>query len=437
MPGQIPRRFARYVSVLIISWTLFSAQAFGENWPGWRGPRGDGSTATHIPLDWNGPSGKNIAWKTAIPGEGHSSPVVWGDNVLITTCIPDSGDRQLLCLERKTGRVRWQQSVLRSRLESKHALNSFASSTPSTDGELIYVSFLEVGDKQVLAPNVSSERLIYPGQMLVAAFDFAGNLRWIQRVGPFVSAHGFCSNPVLYQDLVILNGDHDGDSYLIALNRETGELVWKQSRRHQTRSYCTPLIREVDGTDQLVLCGSLCLAAFNPKNGKPIWNVEGPTEQFVASMVFDGSHFFAVGGYPTHHVISVDPTGRGDVSETHVRWHETNVRCYVPSPIVVKNFLIVADDRGTANCFDTKTGKRYWQSRMGRHYSGSLIGTESLAFLTDDDGVTKIIEVGEELKIIAENQLGERSYASPAVSDGQLFLRGKQHLFCIESPYTN
>ena len=177
MPGQIPRRFARYVSVLIISWILFSSQAFGENWPGWRGPRGDGSTATHIPLDWNGPSGKNIAWKTAIPGEGHSSPVVWGDNVLITTCIPDSGDRQLLCLERKTGQIRWQQSVLRSRLESKHALNSYASSTPATDGKLIYVSFLEVGDKQVLAPNVSSERLIYPGQMLVAAFDFSGNRR--------------------------------------------------------------------------------------------------------------------------------------------------------------------------------------------------------------------------------------------------------------------
>ncbi len=223
-----------------------------------------------------------------------------------------------------------------ARLESKHALNSFASSTPATDGKLVFVSFLETGDQQIVAPNVgNNERMIYPGTMVVAAYDFEGNEIWMVRPGPFISAHGFCSNPLLYHDTVILNGDHDGDSYLVALNKFTGAEVWRRPRRHKTRSYSTPLIRNIEGKDQLVLSGSLCVASFDPATGESIWNVEGPTEQFVASVVFDGSLFFAAGGFPTHHVIAVRPDGKGDVTHSHVQWHETNVRCYVPSPVIV------------------------------------------------------------------------------------------------------
>ena len=412
---------------------IFSSTATAENWPNWRGPRGDGTINDPVPTKWNGITGENIQWKSAIPGSGHSSPIVWNDSIFVTACLDESAERQLIRIDRNNGRILWQKTVLESRLESKHALNSFASGTPATDGERIYVSFLEVGEEQVLAPNVGSERWIYPGKMVVAAYDFNGKQLWIKRVGPFVSAHGFCSNPVIYHDMIILNGDHDGDSYLIALDRQTGDTIWQQPRRHRTRSYCTPIIRTIDGQDQMVLSGSLCLASFDPSNGKPLWNVEGPTEQFVASMVYDGNSFYAVGGFPTYHVMAVSPKGRGDVTETHIRWHETNVRCYVPSPVVVKNFLVVADDRGTANCFDTQTGERYWQSRMGRHYSGSLVCNHSLAFLTDDDGITKVIRVDKETEIEQQNELGERVFASPAASDGQLFLRGEKHLFCIGS----
>ena len=411
----------------------FSSPSTAEDWPAWRGPRGDGTIHDQVPTKWNGITGENVQWKSAIPGNGHSSPIVWKDSILVTACLDGSAQRQLIRLDRKDGHIVWQNTVIESRLEAKHALNSFASGTPATDGEYIYVSFLEVGDEQVLAPNVGSERWIYPGKMVVAAYDFDGNQIWIKRVGPFVSAHGFCSNPVLYKDLVILNGDHDGDSYLIALDRRDGSTVWQQPRRHRTRSYCTPIIRTIEGQDQLVLSGSLCLAAFDPSNGLPLWNVEGPTEQFVASMVDDGKDFFVVGGFPTYHVMAVNPKGRGDVTDTHIRWHETNVRCYVPSPVVVKNFLVVADDRGTANCFDTQSGERYWQSRMGRHYSGSLVCNSTLAFLTDDDGVTKVIRVAKEAEVVQENELGERIFSSPAASDGQLFLRGEKHLYCIGS----
>ena len=419
----------------IISLSLcFSASA--ENWPGWRGPRGDGTTDQTIVLSWDGQSGKNVRWKQPITGVGHSSPIIWEDRIFLTTCIPESRERLLLCLDRTTGQERWSKTVLEARLESKHARNSYASSTPATDGQYIYVTFLEASDEQILAPNVGSERLIHPGKMVVAAYDFDGNQKWMVRPGQFISAHGLVSNPVIWRDTVIVNGDHDGDSYLVALDRETGDLAWKTPRRHRTRSYVTPIIRHVAGRHQLVLSGSKCIASFNPDNGSRLWNVEGPTEQFVASMVFDGNRFFAVGGYPTHHVMAIRPNGMGDVTDSHVLWHKTNVRAYVPSPVVVDDFLLVADDRGTANCFDTRNGKRLWQTRMGNHYRCSLLAANGpdgsrLVMLLASDGTAKLLRPGPKLEVVAENALGEDVHASPAVADGQLFLRGEEHLFCI------
>ncbi|MDF1845188.1 MAG: PQQ-binding-like beta-propeller repeat protein [Rubripirellula sp.] len=422
----------RFIGVAAVGLTyVLTAEA--ENWPGWRGPLGDGTTITPGPTDWDGESGKNIAWKAALPGEGHSCPIVWQDRLFVTSCLPDSQQRLLMSVNRANGQILWQRTVLKSRLESKHALNSYASSTPTTDGEFVYVSFFQAGDEQIVAPNVGNERLIYPGQMVVAAYDFTGNQQWLVRPGQFISAHGFCSNPVLYGDLLIINGDHDGDSYLVALDKRTGKQVWKQPRVHRTRSYSTPLIRSVDGEDQLVLCGSVCVASFDPLTGDQIWSVDGPTEQFVASVVYDGTNFFAAGGFPTHHVMAIRPGGRGNVTDTHVSWHETNVRCYVPSPVLVGNHLLVADDRGTANCFDTKTGTRLWQTRLGRHYSASLTAAAGLVYFIDDDGVTKVLRPGREPEVIAENRLGEKVSASPAFGDGQLFLRGRNHLFCIQA----
>lgn len=422
----------RSVRCSIVVLLLLNALLRGENWPGWRGPRGDGSSSDqNLPQTWDGPTGKNIQWKKSLPGEGHSSPVIWNNRVFITACVPETQERILLCLDRETGNTIWKRSVLTARLESKHALNSYASSTPATDGELVYVTFLEVGTEQVVAPNVGSVRMIYPGTMVVAAYDFTGRRIWLARPGPFLSAHGFCTNPVLYNNSVIINGDHDGDSYIVALHKHTGKEIWKTERRHRTRSYGTPLIRRVGNRDQLVLAGSKCVASFDPASGERTWNVEGPTEQFVASVVYGANLFFAVGGYPTHHVMAISPTGLGDVTNSHVQWHKTNVRCYVPSPVVVGEFLVVADDRGTASCFDTNTGKRLWQTRMGKHYSASLLDVSGLVYFVADDGVAKIVKPAATPMVLATNELAENVYSSPAVSDGQLYIRSDQHLFCI------
>ena len=412
--------------------TVFHSPSFGDNWPCWRGPNGDGTSHdVNVAIDWDGASGRNILWKTQLEGEGHSSPIVWEDRIFVTACIKATNQRTLTCFDRKTGQPIWQRDVLKAGLESKHALNSYASSTPATDGQLIYMIFLERGNEEIWAPNVGGQRKIFPGKIVVAAYDFDGNQKWLVRPGTFISAHGLASSPVIYKQMLIVNGDHDGDSFLTALNKQTGEEIWRTPRRHKTRSYCTPLIRNVNGKMQMVLSGSKCIASFDPDTGSRIWNVEGPTEQFVATMVHFDNKFYAVGGYPTHHVMAVKPDGNGDVSESHVVWHKQNARCYVPSPIVVDGHLLVADDRGTANCFAPQTGERLWQTRLGKHYSASLVAANGLAYFLADDGIMKIVRPGTKPNVIATNHLGENTYSSPAIVDGQLIIRGEKHLYCI------
>ena len=417
--------------VLAVSaWTTQAVQA--ENWPGWRGPRGDGSSSSQtVPVSWDATTGKNLLWKTPLVAEGHSSPIIHGNRAYIVGCIKAKKQRTLLALDAHTGKVIWERVVLSAPLESKHSLNSYASGTPVTDGKTIYVSFLEVGASKIPAPNVGNKRLITPGRMVVAAYNAAGKKLWAVKPGDFVSAHGFCSSPVIFENLLIVNGDHDGKSYMLALDRNTGKTVWKTDRKYGIRSYVTPLIRKIDGRTQMVVSGSQHITSLDPRTGKPHWIIEGPTEQFVASMVYDGNLFFMACGYPTYHVMGINPRGTGDVTKSHITWHSRGAKCYVPSPVVVNKYLLVADDRGTGNCFDAKTGDRLWQNRLGRHYSGSLVTARGLAFFVADDGITKAVKPGPKLQVVAENKLGEFTYASPAIAHDRFYIRGEKHLFCL------
>ncbi len=425
------RRFTITV-LLAFGWQSLSLVALGENWPGWRGPRGDGtSQEKNVPTKWNAPAGENVAWKVQLPGSGRASPIVWNDRVFVVACLEESQERILLSLDSRSGHTLWRRSVFRAPLESKHALNSFASSTPATDGSLIFVSFLEVDGHTIPAPNVGTPRPITPGRMVVAAYDFHGNQKWLVKPGEFISAHGYCSSPVLYKDLVIVNGDHDGDSYVVALDKLTGETVWRVARDHKTRSYVTPIIRQIDGRTQMVFSGSKCIVSLDPNSGSPHWTIDGPTEQFVASMVFDGKLLFMAAGFPTYHVLGIRPDGQGNVTDTHIAWHATNVRCYVPSPVVAGEYLLVADDRGTANCFAAATGQRLWQERLGSQFHASLVTAEGLVYFVADDGVAKVVRPGRKLEVVAENPLGESCVSSPAIAAGRIYLRGDKHLFCM------
>jgi outer membrane protein assembly factor BamB len=425
----------RLLLVCLLSCSLALQQAKAENWPGWRGPRGDGtSLETDVPLHWNVQTNENLVWKVPVPGTGHSSPIVWEDRVFVVGCVDETTERVLASLDRKTGKLLWQQTVIRSPLETKHALNSFASSTPATDGESIYVSFMEVDGHTIPAPNVSVPRPITPGRMVIAAYDFAGNQRWLVRPGEFISAQGYCASPVLYKNLVIINGDHDGESYIAALDKATGKTVWSVPREYKTRSYVTPIIREIGGRTQMVLSGSKSVVSLDPNDGSSHWKIDGPTEQFVASMVFDGKLFYMACGFPTYHVMGIRPDGSGNVTATHIAWESTAPKCYVPSPVLANGHLLVADDRGTANCFLAETGKRLWAERLGNHFSSSMVTANGLVYFLADDGLTKVVKPGPELEVVAENPLGEHCYSSPAISQGCLFIRGEKHLFCIGKP---
>jgi outer membrane protein assembly factor BamB len=395
-----------------------------ENWPGWRGPRGDGtSLEADVPTKWNGASGENIAWKAEIPGSGHSSPIVWGDRVFVVTCLEEQSERALLCLDRATGKILWQKSVLAAPLEKKHSLNSFASGTPATDGKLVYVSFL--------APDFSSESERTPGDMVVAAYDFDGNQRWIVKPGRFASNHGYCSSPVIFEDKLIVNGDHDGDSYIVALAQDTGREIWRTQRENKTRSYVTPIIREIDGRTQMLLSGSKCVTSYDPRTGEQHWQMDGPTEQFVASLVYDGSFVYLTAGFPERHILAIKPDGRGHVGDEQIAWRTTKNCSYVPSPVLCGEYLVVAADNGIASCYHARSGKLQWTQRLGKHYSASLVSAGGLVYLLADDGVMKVVRPGAKLDVVAENSLGEYCYASPAISQGQIFLRGEKHLYCI------
>lgn len=420
------------LGALVLHFVTYGSAALAENWPGWRGPRGDGtSLEKNVPVEWNAKEGQNVLWKTPLAAAGHAAPIVWGNRVFVVGCHPDSKDRALVCLDKDSGKVLWERAVFTGPLETKHALNSFASSTPATDGKLVYVSFLEVDGRTVPAPNVGAPRPITPGKMVIAAYDYQGEQRWVVRPGEFISAHGYCSSPVLFENLVIINGDHDGASYIVALNKETGEQVWKIDRANGIRSYVTPLIRQINGRTQMMVAGSKHILSVDPRTGAEQWRIDGPTEQFVASMVYDGKLLFMAAGFPTYHVLGIRPDGQGDVTDTHVAWHAQNAKCYVPSPVVVDGYLIVADDRGTVNCFDAATGDRHWQERLGSHYSASLVTAGGLVYLIADDGITKVVRPGKKLEVVAENPLGEYCYSSPAISEGRIYIRGEKQLYCI------
>lgn len=398
------------------AWLLPSAVA-DDNWPAWRGPRGDGtSDDVAVPLEWNATPGaeRNLAWKAPLAGSGHASPIVWGDAVFVAAADDATQERTLTRLDRRDGHEVWRRTVLTTPLEEHHPLNGYASSTPATDGERIYVSFL---DRDV---------------MFVAAYDFAGREVWAVRPGPFASKHGYCSSPVLFDDLVLVNGDHDGESFLAALDRSTGATRWKVARENHTRSYSVPLVRTIGGAEQLLLSGNKCVAGYDPRTGRQLWTYAGPTEQFVASVVTQGDVVLLTCGYPERHIMALRP-GDGVLTESSVVWRTTRGAAYVPSPILVGELFFVVGDNGIVNCFRASTGEVLWTQRVGQAVSASLVAAGPRVYCTDDEGLTTVFAAEPEFRRLAENPLGEPVRASAAISDGCLFLRGDRHLFCIRA----
>jgi outer membrane protein assembly factor BamB len=397
---------------------VFSGFAFAEDWPGWRGPRADGTVLDKgFPLKWSDKD--NVKWKLELPGSGHSSPVVSKGRVFVTGCVEADKKRVLYCADRTTGKLLWEKSVLVSDLEKKHGENSWASSTPATDGERVYVTFL---DKP---------------QLRVYCYDFDGKLLWEKNPGEFHSVHGFCSPPMLYNDLVIVNGDQDApkgqSAYIVAFDKKTGAEKWRIDRPNKLRSYCPPVIVNAAGKKQMVLTGSKCVTSYDPDTGKQNWIIDGPTEQFVSSMVLHNGVLLLTAGFPVYWVMAIDPSGSGNVTKTHVLWSHKNEGGYVPSPVAHAGKMFLVDDKGLASCWDVKTGKEYWREQLSSRikYHASAVVAEDRIYFTSDEGVTYVVKASGDYELLAKNPLGEKVFASPAFSDGDIFIRGSKHLWCF------
>jgi outer membrane protein assembly factor BamB len=368
-----------------------------------------------------------------------------GDRVFVTTCLPKEQKRVLICLDRRDGKILWEKVVVTTPLETKHKLNSFASSTPACDGDNVFVVFLRLrprtekdadfprkareGEVNYLPKNVVSE-------ILVCCYSLEGNLVWQMSPGQFCCRHGFCSTPILYKDKVIINADQDAEAYIVALDRKTGAELWRIDRPNRVRSYCAPLIVEAAGKPQMVLGGSLGVTSYDPDSGKLIWSMKGPTEQYVASPVYGEGLFFLTAGFPTYHNFAIRPDGVGDITATHMAWHENNkaksrLAAYVPSPLAVGDCFYVISDQGPLSCLDAKTGKRLWTQELGRHHTASPVLADGRVYITDDDGITYVLKAARSFELLAKNALNDECYSSPAVSRGQIFIRTTKHLWCI------
>lgn len=407
---SILKSFNLVLSLLVFN---FLTETQAQNWPCFRGPNGDGtSTETNIPTRWD--SVTNVLWKVPVPGIGHSSPVVWNDKLILTTALIETQEKVLLCYDCNNGKLLWQKTVLKGSFEKKHDNNSFASGTPATDGNFIYVSFLDGQD------------------VMVAAYNFQGKQVWVQRPGTFSSPHGYSCSPVLYKNKVIINGDSQGDSFVAALNKTDGKILWKVLHPNPSHSFSTPIFREMTGKMQMIFCGNREITSYNPEDGSRYWFVRGPSEDFCSSPVYNEKAGLVIvsSAWPIRNIVAIKPDGKGDVTDTHIKWQSRDGAYYVASPATFGEYLFTTMTSGKVYCFEAATGKIIWTEDLGLQYPSPVIAA-GLVYMPNDAGVITVIKPGPKFEYVAKNAIGEKMNASPAISKGKIYLRSYQHLFCI------
>lgn len=400
--------------------TFLSTAGAGE-WPRFRGPNGTGIAADKdVPVKFTADDG--ILWKTAIPGVGHSSPVIWGDRVFLQTAAADGSERQLLCLDAASGKILWTKSAPGKEAHT-HDRNTLASSTPATDGERVYVLFWDGGKIQL------------------CAFDFKGNQLWKRDLGGFRSQHGPGLSPVVYDGKVFLNNDQDRSAVLLAFDARTGRPAWRAVRKAHRACYSTPFIRKRDdGKDELIVASTAGITAYNPGTGAANWTYKwsftGMPLRTVGSPIL-ASGLIVIGsgdGRGDRHLIAVRPGKKGDVTSTNLVWEEQKSFPYVPTPLAHGDHLYTVNDQGIAACHVAKTGEQVWTARLGSPVSASPILVDGKVCAVGEDGAVYVFRAATTFKLLGKSRLGETVFSSPAVSDNRLFIRGREHLFCIAKP---
>jgi len=391
---------------------LYGQFAGAENWPQWRGPRGDGtSLQTNVLVRWS--HKENVLWKVDVPGEGHSSPIVSEKSAFVTSA-DKAGQRLLLRIDVDSGAVSWSRTALAAEREEMHSENSSASSTPATDGEYVYTSF-QGGDK-----------------VDIRCFDFSGKQIWAAQPLKFSGQHGYSYSPILYRDLLILDCRQEGEAATIALDKRTGKERWRNKPARERISHVTPPIMNDSGADQLIVSGSDETRSLNPLTGTEIWRCKGPNDVAVAGLSYGDGLVFATAGYPARTRVAIRVDGHGDVTQTHVAWKDHRQVTYVPSPVFYHGHLYTVVDDGLLYCFDAKTGRAVWEQRVGGHFRSSLVLAAENIYATNDKGSTTVFQANpKQYRPLATNDLKEFCYATPAISNARLYLRTGSRLWCI------
>jgi outer membrane protein assembly factor BamB len=435
---------ARRCAALVVAILLVSTRALAENWPGWRGAARTGvSDETGLPLEWS--ENQGVRWKVALPGSGISNPIVWGERVFVTSSNGRNQDElHLLCLARDDGSEKWHLRLWGSAPTLHHPTkSSMASPSPVTDGEHVF-AFYGSGD--------------------VVCVDFDGGLVWQRSLaseyGPFENRFAASSSPLLYRDLLLLQCDHYGPSYLLAIDKATGTNRWKTDRPNVWLSWSSPQLMpaatakaggdspvtspnrpralkakvfpaSTNAGEELLVCGSHRLDAYNPTTGEKLWTVGGMSRECVPTPVFGHGLIFAATG-PNGQSLCIRPGGRGDVTGSHVVWSNPRGAPFVPSPILVGDRVYLVDDKGIATCLDATSGHMAWRKRFGGAFTASPVAGDGKLYFCDESGKT-IVVAGDTNKYreLARNQLDEAIFASPAISQGRLFIRTAGHLYCI------
>lgn len=408
------------------------------NWPQWRGPRADGVARNcDPPLEWS--RTKNVKWKTPLPGEGSATPIVWEDQVFIVAAIetdraadtPPAADEQakteppanyyqfvVLCFDRETGREIWRQIACEQvPHEGKHYTNSYASASPTTDGRRLYVSF---------------------GSRGIYCYDLAGQLLWTRDLGDMRTRYGWgeATSPVVHGDSLVINWDHEDQSFIAVLDTTTGETKWKADRDEPT-SWATPLIVEHAGRTQVIANGTNRVRSYDLATGEVIWECGGQSVNAIPSPILAGEMVFCMSGYGSSAALAIPLSAMGDITDTdHVLWHHKQGTPYVPSPIIVDDQIyFTASNTGILTCLDIRTGQPIFERQRLpelKNVYASPVAANGRVYFTDRDGTTVVLRHGQELEVMAINKLAEPMDASPAIVGDQMFLRTASYLYCIE-----
>ncbi len=408
--------------LLVLLCVVCVSETQAADWPQFRGPGGQGhSDATNLPLTWS--ETENIKWKVPVAGLGWSSPAIKGDQIWITSAVDDGKTLHAIALDRATGKSLHDVTIFElAEPGPVHAKNSHASPTPLIEGDRVYVHY---------------------GAHGTACLKTDGTIVWKTQDLKHDHRHGPGGSPVIFEDLLILNCDGSDIQFVVALDKNTGEIRWKKKREHigedrltgksnVPMSYTTPLLTEINGTIQLLSSGADSIVSYNPRNGEEYWWFRYDGYSNVPRPVVGKGLVFISSGYDRPEFYAVKVDGTGDVTESHLGWNMKKAAPLNPSPLLVGDELYLVDDDGIATCLDAVTGTQHWQKRIGGNFSASPTLADGKIYLLDEEGKTTVIAPGKKYEVLATNTLEGRTLATPAMVDHSVFLRTDTHLYRIE-----